>query len=194
MKLNMFRATPPIIRSLKLHWQPLVLHTWKVVGLLVGGRCQAQCAWQQTCWASYKYGIIKFWYIVASCWIFLYELYYDARIHKHQVDNPPFDPFWQTVVSVTPWRHSLLTVRTVNLKRSVHTASQKNGMILPAENFTLPSVELRYRLKRRSLSLFYVTDWNWLRGMFHKTWTFPALFFSVRWAYCGHFMTASGPH
>jgi len=28
--------TPPIIRSLKLSWQPLVLHTWKVVG-----RCQA---------------------------------------------------------------------------------------------------------------------------------------------------------
>jgi hypothetical protein len=24
-------------------------------------------------WASYKYGIIKFWYIVASCQIFLYE-------------------------------------------------------------------------------------------------------------------------
>jgi len=23
--------TPPIIRSLKLHWQPLVYHTWKVV-------------------------------------------------------------------------------------------------------------------------------------------------------------------
>ena len=30
--------TPPIIRSLKLHWQPLVFHTWKVVG----GHCQAQ--------------------------------------------------------------------------------------------------------------------------------------------------------
>jgi hypothetical protein len=27
----------------------------------------------ETCWASYKYGIIKFWYIVASCLIFLYE-------------------------------------------------------------------------------------------------------------------------
>ena len=25
------------------------------------------------CWASYKYGIIKFWYTVASSWIFLYE-------------------------------------------------------------------------------------------------------------------------
>ena len=36
--------TPPIIRSLKLHWQPLIFHTWKVVGRVVGGRCQAQCA------------------------------------------------------------------------------------------------------------------------------------------------------
>jgi hypothetical protein len=35
--------TPPIIRSLKLHWQPLVFHTWKVVGRVVGGRFQASC-------------------------------------------------------------------------------------------------------------------------------------------------------
>jgi len=35
---------PHIIRSLKLHWQPLVFHTWKVVVRVVGGRCQAQCA------------------------------------------------------------------------------------------------------------------------------------------------------
>jgi len=34
--------TPPIIRSLKLHWRPLVFHTWKVVGRVVGGRCQSQ--------------------------------------------------------------------------------------------------------------------------------------------------------
>ena len=34
--------TQPIIRSLKLHWQPLVFYTWKVVGCVVGGRCQAQ--------------------------------------------------------------------------------------------------------------------------------------------------------
>jgi len=33
--------TPPIIRSLKLHWQPLVFHTWKAVGHVVGGRRQA---------------------------------------------------------------------------------------------------------------------------------------------------------
>jgi hypothetical protein len=36
--------TPSIISSLKLHWQPLVFHTWKVVGRVVGGRCQARCA------------------------------------------------------------------------------------------------------------------------------------------------------
>ena len=34
--------TPPTIRSLKPHWQPLVFHTWKVVGRVVGGGCQAQ--------------------------------------------------------------------------------------------------------------------------------------------------------
>jgi hypothetical protein len=104
--------TPPTIRSLKLHWKPLVFRTWKVVGLVVGGHFQTQYwAWQrpttsnrwnttgcqgsfrllmmggvspETCWASYTYGIIKFWYIVASCFIFLYESYYDARIHEHQ--------------------------------------------------------------------------------------------------------------
>jgi hypothetical protein len=112
-----FCDTLPIIRSLKLHWQPLVFHTWKVIGYVVGRRCQAHCAWQrppttrpttfhvwktrgyqcsfrplmmvdvapETCWASYKYEIMKFWYIVATCWIFLYGLYYDARIHEHQV-------------------------------------------------------------------------------------------------------------
>jgi len=33
--------TPPIIRSLKLHWQPLVFYKSKVVGRVVGGLCQA---------------------------------------------------------------------------------------------------------------------------------------------------------
>jgi hypothetical protein len=36
--------TPLIIRSLKLQWKPLVIHMWKVVGRVVGGHCQAQCA------------------------------------------------------------------------------------------------------------------------------------------------------
>jgi len=30
--------TPPIIRSLKLHWKPLVFHTWEVVVRVDGGR------------------------------------------------------------------------------------------------------------------------------------------------------------
>jgi hypothetical protein len=85
--------TPTIIRSLKLHWQPLVFHTWKVFCMC---RCWTlsdtvpdnihhlhiqttfhvwktrgcQCSFRlltmrgvlpETCWASYKCGIIKFY-------------------------------------------------------------------------------------------------------------------------------------
>ena len=100
--------TSLIIRSLKLHWHPLVLHRWKAVWTCIWWTLSGTyCAWQRlrmkiqrlpvqfrllmmggvspkTCWASYKYGIIKFWYVIASCWIFLYKFYYDARIHERQ--------------------------------------------------------------------------------------------------------------
>ena len=61
--------TPPIIRSLKLHKQPLVLHMWEVVGCAVVGRCHVcktrgcLCSFRllmvggvspETCWASFK--------------------------------------------------------------------------------------------------------------------------------------------
>jgi hypothetical protein len=36
--------TPPIVRSLKPHKQPLVLHMWKVVGRAVVGICQVAAA------------------------------------------------------------------------------------------------------------------------------------------------------
>jgi hypothetical protein len=36
--------TPPIIRSLKLHWQPLVFHMWKVAGSVVGEEPEAASA------------------------------------------------------------------------------------------------------------------------------------------------------
>jgi len=38
MKLIMY-DTPPTIKSLKLHWQHLAFHTWKVVGRVVCGHC-----------------------------------------------------------------------------------------------------------------------------------------------------------
>jgi len=65
--------------------RPTNFHVWKTRGcqcsfrlLMMGGVSP------ETCWVSYKYGIMKCWYIVASCWIFLYELYCDARIHEDQ--------------------------------------------------------------------------------------------------------------
>jgi hypothetical protein len=41
---NVSGDTLPIIRSLKLHWQPLAFYIWKVVGRVAGGGCQAHCA------------------------------------------------------------------------------------------------------------------------------------------------------
>jgi len=83
----MCRLHPPSTR-------PTTSHVWKTRG--------CQCRFRllmmgsvlpKTRWALYKYRIIKFWYIVASCWIFLYEFYYDARIHKHQVYRLGFSPY-----------------------------------------------------------------------------------------------------
>jgi hypothetical protein len=36
--------TPPIIRSLKLHWRPLFFIRGRLFVHVVGGRCRAQCA------------------------------------------------------------------------------------------------------------------------------------------------------
>jgi len=38
----------------------------------------------ETCWVIKKYWNNKFYYKVASCWFFLWDLYYDAWIHEHQ--------------------------------------------------------------------------------------------------------------
>jgi len=55
---------------------PTTFHIWKTRG--------CQCSFRllmmgsvlpKTCWASYKYGIIKFWYIVVSCLIFFFMNY-----------------------------------------------------------------------------------------------------------------------
>jgi len=43
----------------------------------------------ETCSAINKHWNNKFYYTVASCWLFLYDLYYDARIHEHQVLMTP---------------------------------------------------------------------------------------------------------
>ena len=39
----------------------------------------------ETCWAIKKHWNNKFYYTVACCWLFIYDLYYDARIHEYQV-------------------------------------------------------------------------------------------------------------
>jgi hypothetical protein len=79
-------CTPVATRQRPASTRQTTFHVYKTRGcycsfrlLMMGGVSP------ETCWASYKYGIINFWYTVASCWIYLFELYYDARIHEHQV-------------------------------------------------------------------------------------------------------------
>jgi hypothetical protein len=120
--------TPPIIRSLKLHWQPMVFHNtvegwwtcswWTLSGsdtvpdnvhhlrvhqpsTLLWKNRSWQCSFRflmmggvspETCWASYKYGIRKFSYIVASCWIFLYELWLNITTTFYQFSCHRYSP------------------------------------------------------------------------------------------------------
>jgi len=41
----------------------------------------------ETCWAFKKHLTNKCYYTVASCWFFLWDLYYDAWIHEHEVNR-----------------------------------------------------------------------------------------------------------
>jgi hypothetical protein len=41
----------------------------------------------ETCWAITKHWNNKFYYTAASCWFFLWDLYYGARISEHQEEN-----------------------------------------------------------------------------------------------------------
>jgi hypothetical protein len=40
-------------------------------------------------WAIKEHWNNKFYYTVTSCWFFLWDLYYEARIHVHQLSVPP---------------------------------------------------------------------------------------------------------
>ena len=64
-------------RQPKTYVKPEVVIT--VFELLMMG-----CVSPETCWAIKKHWNNKLYYTVASCWFFLWDLYYDARIDKHQ--------------------------------------------------------------------------------------------------------------
>jgi len=147
--------TPPNIRSLKLHWQPLVFHTWKVVGRVVVERCQAQYtvpdnvhqlhvqqpftyekpeavsavlgSWwwavcrPKHCSVSYKYGIIKSWYIVTSCWTFLYE-FSGCRQQRYEI--------FKICSTLAEFVYSFLIVFFLNFKQPMMVPSVKKVNIL----------------------------------------------------------------
>jgi len=50
----------------------------------------------ETCWAIKKHWNNKFYYTVASCWFFLWDLYYDAWTHENQVH-------WRIFLQIILW-------------------------------------------------------------------------------------------
>jgi len=61
--------TPLVIRSLKPHWHPPVFIRGKLLDVWLVD--------------VVRHSLI----LCLSCWIILYELYYDARIHEHHVNR-----------------------------------------------------------------------------------------------------------
>ena len=65
--------------------RPTTFHVWKTRGCHCSFRLPMMGGVSlETCWASHKYEIIKFWYIVASLWIFLYEESIQIWGSRHQ--------------------------------------------------------------------------------------------------------------
>jgi hypothetical protein len=64
----------------------------------------------ETCWAIKKHWNNKFYYTVASHWLFLWDLYYDTRIHEHQVIR-----LITSVHKYESYRHIFMKFRTMTL-------------------------------------------------------------------------------
>ena len=80
---------------------PTTFHVWKTRGCLCSFRLLMMGgASSETCWASYKYGTIKkVWYIIASYWIFPYEVYpkfllWLFHVCKELCLNPGWQFYW----------------------------------------------------------------------------------------------------
>ena len=57
----------------------------------------------ETCWAIKIHWNNKFYYMVASCWFFLWVLYYNAWIHEHQVHSTSLSFTW---CRLNTWRYT----------------------------------------------------------------------------------------
>jgi len=87
------------------------------------------CVSLETCWAIKKHWINKFYYTVASCWLFLYDLYYDVQIHEHHVwyyrfarqltdflqTTVQFLLIWKGLLKCTEWWHTPFCPRQTNI-------------------------------------------------------------------------------
>jgi hypothetical protein len=64
----------------------------------------------ETCWAIKKHLNNKLYYTVAFCWFFPWVLYYDARIHEHQIYWDK-DSYCSELCEIVPWDLQIKFIR-----------------------------------------------------------------------------------
>jgi hypothetical protein len=73
--------------------RPTTFHLWKTRGCQCSIRLLMMSGvLPETCWASYKYGIKRFWYLLASCWIFFMNctmMHGSTNIQYHEKSPVP---------------------------------------------------------------------------------------------------------
>jgi hypothetical protein len=87
----------------------------------------------ETCWASYKYGLIKVWYIVASCWILLYEFrrpFPKLLFAHHQLVTGLVKDGWKQKVRRPRLKHSSLVTKYHN---TLNVARQRDKLLPPSD-------------------------------------------------------------
>jgi hypothetical protein len=95
----------------------------------------------KTCWASIKIWNNKFYYKVASCWLFLLIRLWVSRTHQYGIWNPLSIPLNVLLGSLHPPTHPPLPQSNVNLPLISHLASMSWKREL---QFTVLHAFLRY--------------------------------------------------
>jgi hypothetical protein len=106
----------------------------------------------ETCWAIKKYWNNKFYYTVASCWLFLYDLRYDARIHEHKFKTKNLRCALLQLVSDL-WRKQVCPKFWDDLPKKISCPHIPKAIILNSSTFLL---EFLFRKKA------YVLKTTWI--------------------------------
>jgi hypothetical protein len=127
-------------------------HIWKTRRCQCSFRLLMMGSVSETCWASYKYGIIKVWYTVASCWILCMNWRWATSFpscniyHSH---NPVLhDQLYMLRKFQSPWfnhPNNIYWVQKINEANPIYAVLSR-FLLLPSEIlFSAPSSQWPFK-------------------------------------------------